>query len=261
MKTPTVFYGGKMSLVSTILPLLNIPHTTFCEPYVGGGAVYWAKNPVPVEVINDHNGFVINFYKTLKSNFKNLEKKIQQTLYSRESHTVAKMVYKAPYLFSDVQKAWSFWVLVSQGFSGLLGGSWSFDRKSQKVRSFNNKKLHFTKELAKRLEHTQIECKDALELIISRDSKDTLFFIDPPYIGADQGHYAGFTEQDFENLLNILGTLQGKFLMTTYDSELLDGYVKKCGWFQRRFDKPITASNAKGKRKWKTEVFTTNYIV
>ncbi len=261
MKTPTVYYGGKMLLSKKILPLLNIPHTTFCEPYVGGGAVYWAKKPVPVEVINDHNGFVINFYKVLKSDFENLEHKIQQTLYSRESHTVAKMMYKTPHLFSDVQKAWAFWVLVSQGFSGLLGGAWSFDRKSQKVRSFNNKKLRFTQDLATRLENTQIECKDALDVINSRDSKNTLFFIDPPYIGADQGHYIGFSEQEFEKLLRTLTTVQGKFLITAYDSELLDRYVKKCGWYQKRINKPITASNAKGKRKWKTEIFTMNYLI
>ncbi|MCC7452959.1 MAG: DNA adenine methylase, partial [Crocinitomix sp.] len=44
MKTPITYYGGKQKLVSLILP--NIPqHTVYVEPFVGGGAIFFAKPP------------------------------------------------------------------------------------------------------------------------------------------------------------------------------------------------------------------------
>lgn len=54
MKTPTSYYGGKQNLITTILPLMPT-HTTYVEPFVGGGAVFWAKQKSEVEVINDTN--------------------------------------------------------------------------------------------------------------------------------------------------------------------------------------------------------------
>ena len=94
-------------------------------------------------------------------------------------------------------------------------GSWGFS-KTRPVRGIHKKKLDLT-EISKRLERTQIECQDALKIIKSRDSKDTFFYIDPPYLNADQGHYSGFNEMDMEELLKLLSTIKGKFLLSNYD--------------------------------------------
>ena len=55
MKTPISYYGGKQSLAATILGLIP-PHRLYCEPFVGGAAVFFAKEKSKVEVINDTNG-------------------------------------------------------------------------------------------------------------------------------------------------------------------------------------------------------------
>ena len=54
MKTPISYYGGKQSLLKHILPLIP-EHRIYVEPFFGGGAVFFAKEPAKVEVINDHN--------------------------------------------------------------------------------------------------------------------------------------------------------------------------------------------------------------
>ena len=41
-RTPITYYGGKQQLVSTILPMIP-SHRVYCEPYFGGGAVFFAK--------------------------------------------------------------------------------------------------------------------------------------------------------------------------------------------------------------------------
>ncbi len=262
MKSPIPYYGGKLSLVQKILPLFPKNYSTYTEAFMGGGALFFAKEKSKTEIINDTNGFVTNFFSVLKTDFEILQSKIEATLFSRVAFKVAHSMYQLPHFFTELQKAWAFWVLTTQGFSGMIG-SWSYDKIGQKVKAFNNRKLQFTQELSKRLENTQIECNDAVKVIASRDSSDAFHFIDPPYFNADMGHYGGYTESDFENLLALISTLKGKFLLTTYDSPLLDEFVKRNGWYQKRFDRPLTASKSKNgsKRERKIEVVTTNYKI
>ena len=261
MRTAITYYGGKLSLIHKIKPLIP-KYTSYIEPYFGGGSLFFSLPKAESEIINDTNDAVINFYKVLKHNFDELKTKVDATLYSRATYKVAMTMYKAPHLFDDVQRAHSFWVLTALGFSSTIG-SFSYDKDSSKARTFRNKRLRFSKELSTRLETTQIENTDALKVIKSRDTKDCFIFCDPPYLsGADQGHYKGYSEQEYINLLDTLENVTGKFLLTTYDSELLTEYVKRNNWFQIKIEKPLTAYKSDGgKRRKKLEVFTANYNI
>ena len=72
MKTPLTYYGGKQQLAATILKLIP-EHTSYVEPFIGGAAVFFAKEPSESEVINDTNGELINFYEVLKRDFSALK--------------------------------------------------------------------------------------------------------------------------------------------------------------------------------------------
>jgi DNA adenine methylase len=61
MKTPISYYGGKQSMLKHILPLIP-EHKIYVEPFFGGGAVFFGKEPSKVEVINDYNSNVVVFY-------------------------------------------------------------------------------------------------------------------------------------------------------------------------------------------------------
>lgn len=261
MKTPIPYYGGKLSMLNVILPLIP-KHDIYVEPFCGGSSVFFAKETSKTSIINDTNGYVTNFFSVLKTNFDELKEKIEATPYGRVSYKVAMVMYRYGHLFTDVQRAVAFWVLTTQGFSGTIG-SWSYDKEGRKVRTYNKRKLQFTKELSERLDNCQIESNDAIKVIQSRDSKNSFMFIDPPYVGADQGHYSGYTKEQFKNLLDALTELKGKFVLTTYDDEVLQDYVQKHGWYQRFIDKPITASKSKNgaTRARKIEVITTNYKI
>ena len=56
--------GGKRQLLDFIRPLIP-EHTTYCEPFVGGGAVFFDLQPKKA-VINDFNQELINVYQTVK---------------------------------------------------------------------------------------------------------------------------------------------------------------------------------------------------
>ncbi|WP_271730006.1 DNA adenine methylase [Aquimarina algiphila] len=260
VKTPISYYGGKQSMLKHILPLIP-EHKIYVEPFFGGGAVFWSKPPVKCEVINDVNGNITNFYEVLKHDFFNLREKIEVTLHSRETYKQALVIYKLPHLFDRTIRAWAFWVVTNQGFSCKIG-NWGYDRE-KRAHTIANKVEAFKEELADRLRNAQVECNEASKVIMSRDSDDTFVYADPPYIDSNQGHYGGYTHEHFRRDLDALVSMKGKFLLSTYPSEVLNEYIDKYGLYTRAIDKPLSVGNGSKikKRKRKTEVLTSNYPI
>ena len=260
MKTPTSYYGGKQNLVKTILPLIP-PHTTYVEPFVGGGAIFWAKKKSEVEVINDNNRELINFYEVVQNEFVDLEKLIRITLHSRSLHNDANVVYNNPHMFTRIQRAWAIWVLAAESFSSMFDGSWGYDKiKGTTSQKITNKRDAFTIDYAIRIQNVQIECTDALRIIRSRDYEDAFFYVDPPYYNSDCGHYDGYSIEDFEQLLKTLSHIKGKFLLSSYPSKILQEYTKQNGWNYKALDQPVSVAHGTGNTsKRKIEMMTANY--
>lgn len=260
LKTPISYYGGKQNLISTILPLFP-NHKLYAEPFVGGGAVFWAKTRSEVEVINDTNRELINFYEVVQNEFVELEKMIRISLHSRSLHKDAQVVYDNPHMFTRIKRAWAVWVLASQSFSSMLDGSWGYDKakgtSSQKV---TNKRESFTIDFAVRIQNVQIECTDALRIIKSRDTKDSLFYCDPPYFNSDCGHYDGYSREDFEMLLKTLSDIEGKFILSSYPSDILATFTADNNWSKISIEQTVSVSNSnESPNKKKLEVITANY--
>lgn len=57
--------GGKRQLIDAISPIIQ-EHTTYYEPFVGGGAVLFHEQPSRA-VINDSNSELINIYNVIKA--------------------------------------------------------------------------------------------------------------------------------------------------------------------------------------------------
>tara|TARA_R110002124_G_scaffold17532_3_gene73506 strand:+ start:387554 stop:388351 length:798 start_codon:yes stop_codon:yes gene_type:complete len=260
-KTPITYYGGKLNMLSAILPLIP-KHRIYTEAFFGGGAVFFAKEPSESEIINDTNNMVVNFYEVVKTDFDSLKARVNQTLFSRATYTVANTIYRMPHLFNKLQQAWAFYVATNMGFSCQIG-SWGYDKYSKRVKAFLNKKLAFDENISQRLVTAQIENTDACRVIQSRDTKDAFHYVDPPYIDSNQGHYGGYNKEDYKRLLETLSNIKGKFLLSSYPSEILSMYAQANGWHTLIFEKPLSAQKAvKGKpRARKVEVLTANYPI
>lgn len=258
-KTPLTYYGGKQRLLHHILPLIP-EHRIYTEAFCGGAAVFWGKEQSPVEVINDLNEGVVGFWRILKTEFDALKMEVELTPHSREVYKDAMHVLERPHLFDDLKVAWAFWTACTCGFSSKPG-SWGYDLDSTTTKKILNKKLTFGPHLAERLARTQIEKNDGLKVIASRDSVDAFHYVDPPYHNSDCGHYKGYTEADFEALLQLLGTVKGKFLLSSYPSELLAKYTEKMGWHQVSVIQTLAVTGKRATGKKKTEVLTANYPI
>ena len=57
--------GGKRQLLADIMPLIIARCSTYVEPFIGGGAVFFALQPRKA-IINDYNAELINVYRTIR---------------------------------------------------------------------------------------------------------------------------------------------------------------------------------------------------
>ena len=77
MKSPIKWVGGKSREIKYIEKHIPQYFDEYCEPFLGGGALYWYLNP-RIAYLGDTNEELINFYKVIKDNPKELEKEIQK---------------------------------------------------------------------------------------------------------------------------------------------------------------------------------------
>jgi DNA adenine methylase len=256
IKTPIAYYGGKQTLAKRILALVP-EHRAYCEPFFGGGAVFFAKEPSKVEVINDANGELVNFYEVVKGDFAALQREIEASLHSRERHRRAAVVYENPDMFSRVKRAWAVWTLANASYGNRLDGGFACDRGGKAALALDNKRLGFASaDYADRLRRALIERRDALEIIKTHDAEDAFFYLDPPYVGTDQGHYDGYGQEDFDALLRALERLKGKFLLSSFRNKALREFSGRNGWRTLEFN--MAARMAGGR---KVEVLTANYAI
>lgn len=109
LKTPITYYGGKQKMAGHILPLIP-EHFTYVEPFFGGGAIFFAKPPSPAEVVNDINHRLVNFYKVLKYDFEEIERRVDETFHSREQYRESGATYfsQADQITDPVGCAWAY---------------------------------------------------------------------------------------------------------------------------------------------------------
>jgi DNA adenine methylase len=258
MKPPISYYGGKQNMLSELLPLIP-KHESYIEPFFGGGALFFAKTPSPLEVINDTNQLMINFYRQMVLNFDALELEIGATLHSRFEHKRAGDIIKGRVESTDLEKAWAVYVSTQQGFGKKIDNGWGYcnsskgciDRKLALSWANLRDDFHTYKG---RLNTVQIECKDALEVIKTYDRKDALFYLDPPYYNSDCGHYKGYKESDYIDLIDLIRTIKGKFILSSYPNPI----INELDWvWDTAKDKNRSVNATVGARK--TEVIITNF--
>ena len=78
LASPVVkWVGGKRQLLERLMPLLPETYTTYCEPFIGGGAVLFALQPKKA-IINDINSELIGVYRAIKDDVDALIKRLAQ---------------------------------------------------------------------------------------------------------------------------------------------------------------------------------------
>ncbi len=265
MKPPTRYYGSKWNLSAKIVPLLP-PHTNYVEPFMGSASVFFRKGRPELssardyrEVLNDTNTDLVNLFRVIRDpqRLQTLSRELEHTPYARAEYQWALEVLgsSGPESECDTQRAWATFVVLEMSVGAQLGNSgWS------KALSGPNSRLHTQTWAEKtrperlhaigdRLRQAYIECLNAEACIRAWDSPDTCFYVDPPYPGADQGHYRGFTQGDFERLIDLLSSCSGSVVLSGYDNPAVPSE-----WQRHEFDVLTSANTRTSKSRARTEV-------
>lgn len=214
--------GSKYYLLKHILPELPF-HSIYVEPFVGGGAVFFNKEPAEINILNDLDLGVIQRLNNLKHASANLKDYPQDLI--------------------TLEKTKDFWL----NHSNTIENRVIFDKISTCC-GYSGKRVKRVSDIYTRLQSKAFyphlrEIKDILdmatlfskdyEIIVKKyDSLDTFFFFDPPYENTNtQFEYAQSKDFDFIRLEKVIRKIRGRFLLTINDSpyirELFHGFQMK----------------------------------
>ena len=235
MRPPLVWYGGKQKMVKRLIVLIPI-HKTYIEPFGGAASLLFAKPKSRIEVYNDLNSNLVNFFRVLQveKTAKQLYKMLRFTPYSKEEFSKAVSQYEI--LEDPVEKSHAFFIASQQCFSGRLTSEyWGYSKEANRASAFRSK-VERLLETGERFRWVQIENSSWESVLNKYDSKKSFFYIDPPYLQETRkmkDSYGDF-ELDNNSHSNLISTLsnniEGKSLLSGYDNPV----YQRLSW--RRID-------------------------
>lgn len=216
VRSPIRWPGGKALLAKQIVPLLPA-HTCYVEVFGGGLAILCNKARSKVEVVNDIDQELVNFYRCVRFHLEPLLQELEWVLNSRAQFEE----FKAQPGLTDIQRAarW-FW----QNCTGFGGKGEHFGTHTSRSVVSRSSRLESIDKLSQRLEKVIIENLDWRECFRRYDREHTLFFCDPPYVHGC-GYSTPWKSDDHQQLAHTIKALKGQWLLTYDDcSEVRDLY-------------------------------------
>ncbi len=213
MTTPIVpWIGGKRRLVDLLLGRFP-PHTCYVEVFAGGAAVFFARAPADVEVLNDVNGDLVNLYRVVTHH---LEEFVRQFKWSLTSRQVFKWLQETrPETLTDVQRAARFFYLQQQSFGAVVTGqTWGTATTAPAINLLRIEENLSAAHL--RLAGTYIEMLDWADCLDRYDRPHTLFYLDPPY-WETRGYGVPFPFEEYERMADKMSHLKGKAVLSIND--------------------------------------------
>lgn len=255
-RNPFRYYGGKAIMAKRLLPW--IPYTkVYCEPFAVSAAIFFYRKPSPVEVLNDLNGDIVNFYRVLQdeSAFQRLAHILRWTPYALSEFKRALELLKS-HDVDSVMRAWAWFTAQNQGFGGKAKTTGHWGRTFMSNRGMAGttsqwlSRIDMLDVFHARVKRAQIDCRDAIECIRYWDSDETTFYCDPPYheeTRKSTGDYACEVDADFhERLVECLLACHGAVALSGYDHPIYD-HLLSAGWRKIAFETACyAASRARG---------------
>ena len=228
LKHPLIrYHGGKFRLAEWIISQFP-SHETYVEPFGGGASVLLSKIPSRMEVYNDLDQDVVNFFEVLRDPDLSIElaKQIELTPYSRTEFINARCETTC-----KVEQARRLVIRAQMGFgsAGATKGNTGFRldtaRGGSDIVTIWQRQPGVILQAAARLKNVLIENREAIKVIQDHDRSDTLFFVDPPYV-LDTRNMGGkayrheMTNADHEQLVSVLHDCKGMVILCGYEHSI-----------------------------------------
>ena len=226
--SPIKWVGGKRRFRKRIVELLP-PHSCYVEPFAGAAWVLFAKPPSDVEVINDIDGELVNFFRVVKSQSEDLLEAFDFEIVSRE--IFERLAGTDPSTLNELDRAHRFFYLIMAGWGGEAG----YPRFQTSVvdGGHGNRLIGALKRLRRRIEPVHkrlqtviIEHLDWEACIDRYDRTKVVMYIDPPYPKNKVNYLHNMRSwEDHQRLANRLARAECKWIISSYDTpEVRDLY-------------------------------------
>jgi DNA adenine methylase len=251
MHGPVTQVGGKNRLAKTIIALFP-EHKCFVEPFAGGAQVFFHKPISRVEVLNDLDGELINFFRVCQAHAEELVRCLRYHLASRRWFELLKKT--DPAMLTDIQRAVRFFYIRKTSFGGrVLKPTFGYGVTGRA--RFQPSRIPSIIAMAhQRLQDVQIECLSYQKILKKYDGSETLFYLDPPYWDLPYYNH-NFTETDFVEFAALLSGLKGKFILSLNDTP----EVRKLFRAFRITSVELSYSCARHSRRRRSELLITNF--
>jgi DNA adenine methylase len=251
MTGPLSYIGGKNRIAKKIIEIFP-KHTTYVEAFAGGAQVLFHKEPSPVEILNDLDGDIVNFFRVCQSHHEELLRYLKFTLVSRKWFALYEA--QTPEALTDIQRAARFFYLQKNAFGGLILKR-NYHYCIARPPNLNPGSLpQLFENVHQRLEKVQIESLPYEEILRRYDRPQTLFYLDPPYWDRKLYRF-NFSEGDFSKLEERLQKVRGKFILSLNDAPAVRQLFRRFSFREIRFS--YSAQRIAGKRY--PELLITNF--
>lgn len=264
INAPFGYFGSKNKIALQLCSLLP-PHNCWVEAFCGSAALTLAKEPAPIEIINDLDNEIVNFFEQLRNNSEELCAQIELTPYAPQELIKARVFDCND---NDLERARKFLVQAMMAVNGVFGderggfsfsNSYSRNNREARVNRWCNLPDRLLK-VVDRLRSVRVENQDARRLLqkfINRPA--TLMYIDPPYLGErTNGYNVDANNEEFHaKLLHTANKANCMIFISGYDNILYDSILSsKNGWEKKTIE--TSTKDSSGKSHVRIEVVWMN---
>lgn len=262
LNSPFKWVGGKSRLRKYVIELLP-PHTCYVEPFAGAAWVLFGKPPSDVEVINDVDQDLINFFRVVKHRPEELVRAFDWEIVSRAEFQ--RLAALEPSTLTEIERAHRFYYLIMAGWGGEL----NYPRFQTSITDggHGNRLIGALETLSKRLRpiHDRlrtviIENLDWQKCVERYDRQGTIMYLDPPYPGNKVNYAHNMREwQAHQELAERLKETECLWVLSTYDTAEMH---KLFSDYQITEIQSFSGMNTKKRSKSRVqnkEILVTNY--
>lgn len=265
-RSPINWIGGKFYSAKHIIS--HFPHSSefdvYCEIFGGAAHVLMQKKPHKhIEIYNDINGDLVNFWMQCKNNAEAIEGQCRMLPYSRQ------LYYEYHYSLFDgtelepLERAVRWFYVLRSNFNGHLNPTptgWSAGVKNKSngpVQAYHSA-IDLFKQVQERFRYVMIDNRDFEQVFKLYDKPRTLFYLDPPYLDTEFYYHneQPFVMDDHMRLARVLNLSSAYIALSYYPHPALDELYPAEKWQRITWETPKHAGKTKSMA---TEILLCNY--
>ena len=182
--SPFRYAGGKFYARKLILECIP-SHTYYCEPFAGGASIFFAKEKIRYNWLNDLDEELINCYRFIQKSPEGIIKILEGFKPNKETHHYFKNEFKPS---NGLEKAARWYFLNRTSYSGIMQKQNCYFGYGDKYSMRPENWLNHLNTCSEKLKNVRLTAWD-FERVVESIPDNTFLFIDPPYFNADQGKF------------------------------------------------------------------------